>query len=102
MNGKQEQTDSARSVEERIAEWERQKVAVYRLHERDIANLVESYRSVSTIATHLGNLIQRIAGAYTPAESDLERDAKGYAWWIRHEFERVWGLKPDELFTQAG
>jgi len=101
MNKIQERTVSERSVDDRLAEWEGQKTALYRLHERDIACLVEADRCVSTIATNLGNLIQRIAERYVPSEAELEKDAKGYDGWIRFGFERVWGLSPDELFTKA-
>jgi hypothetical protein len=102
MDKIQNQTVSARPVEELAAEWERQRTAVYRLHERDISHLVESSWHISVVAAYLGNLIQRIAGAYIPTETDLERDAEGYDRWIRHEFKRVWELEPDDLFTQEG
>jgi hypothetical protein len=88
-----------RSREERIAEWEGQKTAVYKLRERDIALLVELQYYVSMIDCRLSNLMQRIAGCYIPAEAELERDAKGYENWIRRGFETVWKKSPDELFT---
>jgi len=100
MSKIQEQAVSERPVDDLLAEWEGQKKAMYRLHERDVAYLIEANRCVSTIATNLGNLMQRIAGRYVPTEGELERDAKGYGGWIQW-FERVWELSPDELFTKV-
>jgi hypothetical protein len=72
MNGIQERnTVSERSVEELIAEWEGQKTALYRLHERDVAQLVEMNKCISTISMNLHNLMQRIAGHYIPGEAEL-------------------------------
>jgi len=100
MSKLQKQADLVRSKESRIAEWEGQRIAMYKLHERDIANLIEMDRCVSLIAAHLGNLIQRIAGAYIPTESELEMDARGYDVWIRRGFEGM-KISSDELFTNA-